>query len=72
MKVIVSSLTAALLLAAASTAAGAASNGHDRAAVNGNGQSGDCVVTGWTDWSLTRPIFKCPEASETTKVRRRR
>ena len=24
-------------------------------------ENSDCVVTGRTDWSITKPIFKCPE-----------
>lgn len=70
MKIIVSALVASTLVAAMAMPAGAAPRERDRAKVNGyngygynsdvNGKSGPCVVTGWTDWALTRPIFKCP------------
>lgn len=72
MKTLISALTAAALVAGIAAQAGAAPNGRDR---NGNGNgarnSGPCVVTGWTDWALTRPIFKCPEDSAPVNGRRR-
>ena len=60
MKTIASALLAASVLAAiASAPASAASNGRDRSQRNE-----DCVVTGWTNGSWTRPIFKCPDENE--------
>lgn len=71
MKIIVSALVATTLVAGMAISASAAPSERDRAKVNGygkgygynsdvNGKGRPCVVTGWTDWSLTRPIFKCP------------
>lgn len=59
MKIIVSALVAATLVAGAAMPADAASNGRDRGKAARNGEAKPCVVVGWTDWSLTRPIFKC-------------
>ena len=30
----------------------------------------DCVVTGWTDGSWTRPVFKCPDPDQEIHHRR--
>jgi hypothetical protein len=83
MRTLALSLIAATLTAALALPADAAPKDRDRTKVYGgkaygyssnspNGQAGPCVVTGWTDWSLTRPIFKCPEDEPSAKNPRRR
>lgn len=64
MKTFISALAAATLVASFAATAGAAPNGRDRNGASGYREDRPCVVTGWTDWSLTKPIFKCPDANE--------
>ena len=66
MKAIVSVLVSLLVVAGvASTSGSAANNRRDRIQ-----RADDCVVTGWTSGSWTRPIFKCPDRNE--KIHRAR
>ena len=70
MRMIVSELVATTLVAGMALPTSAAPRERDRAKINGqkgygynsnaNGKGGPCVVTGWTDWGNTKPIFKCP------------
>jgi len=59
MNTIVSALLAATLVAGIATAADAAPKSNGRHHVD-NGDTKGCVVTGWTDWPTTHPVFECP------------
>jgi len=71
MKTFVSALVAATLVAGIAAPAGAAPNGRDRNGAAGYREDRPCVVTGWTDWTNTKPIFKCPEENGPANRRRR-
>jgi hypothetical protein len=64
MKTFVTALAATMVMATLAVPAGAAPRERDRNGSAGYRQDRPCVVTGWTDWSLTKPIFKCPDANE--------
>lgn len=70
MRLLISSIVLATLVAGSAIPVLAA-NGRDRNGSAQNGERRDCVVTGWTDWALTRPIFKCPDDEAPAKSRRR-
>jgi len=80
MKTLVSALIATSLVGAMALPADAAPKHRDRTKAygyTGYGYTADpsatgCVVTGWTDWSLTRPIFKCSEDKAPANYGRRR
>lgn len=71
MKTFVSILAAAVVVTGMTASAGAAPKERDRNGSNGYREDRPCVVTGWTDWALTRPIFKCPDEKEPAHNRRR-
>ena len=71
MRTIVSSLVITAFVAAMAIPA-SAENGRNGTRNGLSGERQDCVVTGWTDWSNTRPIFKCPENEVPAKNGRRR
>jgi hypothetical protein len=59
MKSMASAFIVASVLVAIASPAGAASNSREQIQ-----RADDCVVTGWTSSSWTRPIFKCPGPDE--------
>jgi hypothetical protein len=80
MRTFASALIAATLVAGMATEAGAQSKGRDRNNAagygyrpNGDGHRPDrpCIVTGWTNWPLTKPMFECPEDNGPANRRRR-
>ncbi len=71
MKTLLSALAAATLVASLAVPAGAAPNGRDRNSASSYREDGPCVVTGWTNWPLTKPIFECPDQGASHNGHRR-